>query len=94
MTISEINPAVDAKLRQLGIPFYSINVFGAINCNIHVECQSRSTAVKWVNALSMFAKVKATTHTLVYAKDQKSRKTNGPKMLPMYRIWAVIGSAS
>lgn len=48
----QIKADMVAKLRQLGLPFEKLTVFGRIRCNVHVVCEGRDTAQRWAQALS------------------------------------------
>jgi len=65
------------KLESLGLPSHSINVFGAIRCNIHVKCESIAVATKWASALSnILGNTKiSTTKTVWPAVDNKFTAT-------------------
>lgn len=49
---SEQKQEFTAKLQQAGLPYESLNVFGAIRCNVHVITISRETAQKWAQLLT------------------------------------------
>lgn len=44
--------AMRHRLETAGIPFESINVFGAARCNVHVVCVGRNTAERWQRLLA------------------------------------------
>lgn len=83
--------AILAKLKQTGIGYEDIKVFGAIRCNVHVTCVSRTTATKWAQLLATVfkgAKV-STTPTVWYAKKNK-----GTCLLPTVRKGFLIAVAA
>ena len=56
-----------AKLASLGLGFEKIHVFGAIRCNVHVQCISRDTASKWASVLGkVFAGAKVVVAPTVW----------------------------
>jgi len=68
----EMKIAMQEKLKQLGIPFESINVFGAIRINVHVKCLSAATAHKWAVALNSVFKDKVTINKTMWPIAKRS----------------------
>ena len=90
MNRSEINAAMEAKLKEVGVPFETVKVFGAIRVNVHVTCVSSSTANKWVSVLTkVFGKAPTVSKTSWYAKENK-----GTCLLPTMRNGYLIGLAA
>lgn len=83
--------AMKAKFETVGLGFESINVFGAIRCNVHVKCVSRDTAGKWAALLfQVFQGVKVSVTATVWdAVDNK-----GTNLLPTKRHGFLIAVAS
>lgn len=80
-----------AKLAATGLGFESINVFGAIRCNVHVKCVSRATASKWASVLSSVLKG-AQVRTVATAWDAVENK--GTNLLPTKRSGFLIAVAA
>lgn len=80
----------EALVNSIPLPRRSIKVFGAIRVNIHVECESRETAYKWVGALKKVTGDVKAVETSFYAKDQASRVTVNLKMIHGYRVYARV----
>lgn len=88
---AKLNAEMEAKLKETGLGFEKINVFGAVRLNIHVTCMSLMTANKWVQVLSKVAGKPATlTKHTWNAQIQK-----GTVLLPTLRhgyLIAVVGA--
>jgi hypothetical protein len=56
VTVTELNEAMKQKLPRAGLGYESIDVFGAIRCNVHVKCVSRDTADRWAQLLGTIFK--------------------------------------
>ncbi len=82
MPTTEQNAAMQSKLTELGLPHESINVFGAVRCNVHVTCLSRTAATKWVLALS---KVFAGAQVQTVATMWDAVENKGTNLLPTKR---------
>lgn len=80
----------EALVTSIPLPRRSVKVFGAIRVNIHIECESRTTAHKWVGALKKVTSDVKAVETSFYAKDQASRTTVNPKMIHGYRVYARV----
>lgn len=52
MNAQDIQAAMLATLKQAGIPFIDIKVFGAIRCNVHITCTSQAAARRWQTLLN------------------------------------------
>lgn len=86
-TRAELNAEMEAKLKEAGIPFETVQVFGAIRINVHVTCVSVATANKWVHMLTkVFGKSPSVAKHSWYAKEQK-----GTCLLPTMRNGYLIG---
>jgi len=82
--------AMKAKLKQLGIPFEKIDVFGAIRCNVHVVCLGRETANKWAAILAKVFKVKP----YLGEHSWNAAENRGTSMLPTKRHGFLITVAA
>jgi hypothetical protein len=51
MTMDSIKAQANAILIRSKMPYHSINVFGTIRLNIHVQCIGQDTAQKWQKIL-------------------------------------------
>ena len=80
---------VDVLVRSLPIPSRSIKVFGSINCNIHITCESRKTAEKWVLTLGKFCRTVNCIESIDYAKDNKGTVLKRTT-IKVYRVCAVV----
>lgn len=85
---SELKIAMQKKLEEAGLGFESIQVFGAIRCNVHVKCVSIETANKWaILLMQVFKGKKATiTKTIWRAADQSESTFLIPNMRKGYLI--------
>lgn len=52
----EMLNAMKEKLQQIPLPYKSMEVFGAINCNIHIETLGEKTAEQWRSILVQFCR--------------------------------------
>lgn len=81
-TASEMNAGMEAKLKELGLGFESIQVFGVIRQNVHVKCVSRETAAKWAGVL---AKVFKGAKVSTVPTSWEAKENNGTNLLPTMR---------
>lgn len=80
-----------AKLRQLGLPFEKLTVFGRIYCNVHVVCVSRTTAQKWTQVLGTVfpgAKVGCIPH------NWRASENKGTNLRPTLRSGFLVSVAA
>ena len=75
-----------ASLESTGLPFKEIQVYGR---QIVVTSHCRDTADKWASLLGQFAKVRGTTKSLDYAKENKGTCLL-PTVVQVYRTFAAI----
>lgn len=78
---NELQAAMEAKLRQAGIGYERIQVFGAIRCNVHVICVGRETAQKWAALLAEVFKAKP----FLGEHSWDAAENRGTSMLPTKR---------
>ena len=60
---------IKTKLESLGLPFKKIDVYGR---QIVITTLGKKTIDKWVDVLGKFAKVRGTTHSFDYNKENKN----------------------
>ncbi|KQP02489.1 hypothetical protein [Pseudorhodoferax sp. Leaf265] len=80
-----------SKLESAGIPYESIQVFGAICCNVHITCLSIDAAEKWSQLLvGVFkgAQVRVADYTW------NASKNKGTSMLPTKRRGYLVALAA
>lgn len=88
--------ALEAKLKEIGLPYHEIKVYGR---QITVECISRDTCAKWAAILAKFARVRGMIKSVVEKKEFKG-KTQGHYMdeagimrstkMGVWRVYAAI----
>lgn len=88
MTAQQLAKA-EELVNSLPIPRRSIKVFGTINCNIHITCESRKTAEKWVMALGKFCRTVNCVESVDYAKENKGSCLN-PTTVKVFKIGGVV----
>lgn len=75
------NATMEAKLKEAGLPFETVKVFGVARVNVHVTCVSVNTANKWVSMLTrVLGKAPSVTETVWRAAENK-----GTCLLPTRR---------
>lgn len=79
----------ETLINSLPIPSRSIKVFGSINCNIHVTCESRKTAEKWVLTLGKFCRTVNCVESIEDAVCNKNT-TLRPTAIKVFKICGVI----
>lgn len=87
MSTSEINQKIEATLKQTGIGYEEIKVFGVLRCNVHIVCVSRDTASKWASVLAQVfkgAKVHCGEH--VWHADKNKNTVLKPTLRKGYLV--------
>jgi hypothetical protein len=81
--------AVEATLREAGIPFHTLKVFGVIRLNIHVEAISKKTAARWTDLLAQAFKGGSISMapTVWYRPGQMGKQM--PKMVRGFRVCCI-----
>lgn len=83
----ELNLKLEKKLKEAGLPFESVRVFGALGVSVHVHCLGKDTAQKWSSLLSsVFDKEPKVVETMWEAKKNK-----GTCLKPTMRHGYLIG---
>jgi len=83
----ELNAKFEAKLKEAGIPFESVQVFGAIGVSVHVRCLGEKAAQKWSSLLAIvFRKEPKVVKSTWEAKHNK-----GTCLKPTMRHGYLIG---
>ena len=80
---------MDVLVRSLPIPSRSIKVFGGIKCYIHISCESRKTAEKWVITLGKFCGTVTCVESIEDAVCNKNT-TLRPTAIKVFKICGVI----
>lgn len=89
MPTIEQNQKIESLIRSLPIPSRSINVFGSIRCNVHIKCESKATARKWMHALSKTCRTVNCVETVDYLADNEKR-INAPRAIPVYLVAGIV----
>jgi hypothetical protein len=79
----------ESMVASLPIPSRSIKVFGSINCNIHITCESRKTAEKWVLTLGKFCRTVNCVESIDQAVENKNTMLR-PTSIKVFRICGVV----
>lgn len=84
-TIEQFN----TLLAQAGIPAHEIKVFGRINVNIHITCESRETAARWERVVRKFcSRVRIIETTIEAARNLGTMLS--PTRRRAFRVSAVV----
>lgn len=78
---------METLLKALEIPYKSMNILGAVNCNIHIECIGQDTAEKWNSVLHKFCSRVKVVERFVHNKENK-----GTVLLPTVHKVFLIGA--
>jgi hypothetical protein len=83
----ELRDKLQAKLKQVGLPYKSIDILGD---RIIITCLSENTIDKWVDAIHpAIAKYKGVIETIDYAKKNQNTVLL-PSTIKVWRAWFII----
>jgi hypothetical protein len=88
MTESQIT-RFSELVNSIPIPSKKINVFGGIQCYIHVTCESLETAEKWALALGKFCRTVRIMEAYDTAKENKNTVLR-PSVIKVYKIGGIV----
>lgn len=88
-TIDTFKEKMETKLKQVGLPFYDLKVYGVTNVNIMLTIEGFETTNKWLDILSRFCRKIRHGKTIIYNKVNKNTCLL-PSRRKAYSIWAIV----